>query len=241
MLIVQQPAYILHTRPYRETSLLLECLTRDHGRLGMVARGVRRGRGVLSASVLQAFQPLSLSFTLRGELGTLRAAEPEQAPRLLEGTALLAGLYVNELMVRLSARQDPQPGLFAIYVRALQALDQQPETMAWALRCFERDMLEVLGYAMPLREDADTGAAVIADAEYLYVPEHGPVAAASGQPGLRVRGSDLLGLADDRQPDASGQERLRRLLRGVLLHRLGGVPLRSWQVFGGARQPSRHD
>lgn len=233
MLIQQQPAYILHTRPYRETSLLLECLTRDYGRLGMVARGVRRQRVRMSSSTLQPFQLLSLSFALRGELGTLRSAEPERHPLLLQGKALMAGLYVNELVVRLSARQDPHAGLYEIYARTVQSLGQEI-SLAWILRRFERDFLDALGYAMQLEFDADSGEALDADAEYLYVPEHGPVRASSEQRGQRVRGSDLLALAADRKPDAAGSERLRRLLRGLLLHQLGGVPLRSWQVFGGA-------
>src|SRR5580698_10502156 len=110
MLLEQQPAFVLHSRPYRETSLLLECLTRDHGRLGVVARGVRSERserGRLQRSQLEPFQSLALDLQLRGELATLRGAESVAAPLRLSGDAGVAGLYVNELVVRLTERQDP--------------------------------------------------------------------------------------------------------------------------------------
>ena len=107
MRIDQQPAYVLHARPYRETSLLLECLTREHGRLGVVARGVRGERARLRRAQLEPFQPLALGLLLRGEMATLTAVETVGAPQRLEGDAALAGLYLNELVVRLTGRQDP--------------------------------------------------------------------------------------------------------------------------------------
>lgn len=233
MLIQQQPAYVLHARPYRETSLLLECLTRDHGRLGMVARGARRARSRLPEADLQPFQLLSLSFALRGELGTLRVAEPTGSVRRLDGKVLFAGLYINELIVRLSARADADDGLFALYARALEGLVAAPDALGWTLRRFERDTLSALGYAMELSLDVARGTPLEAATDYVYVPEQGPLRAAPGAPGLRVRGADLTDLRDDRRMDAAGLERLRRLLRGLLLYHLGGQPLRSWQVFGG--------
>lgn len=230
MLIDQQPAYILHTRPYRETSLLLECLTRDHGRVGMVARGVRRPRARVSSSTLQAFEQLMVTFSLRGELGTLRTAEPADRPLRLHGTALLAGMYVNELVVRLSARQDPQAELYEVYARTVGQLADKA-SLGWTLRRFERDFLGILGYALQLQCDAETGRPLVPDIEYVYIPEQGPVAASPAQRGARVRGGDLLDFAADRPPDAAGLERLRRLVRALLLHQLGGVPLKSWRVF----------
>ena len=89
MRIDQQPTFVMHGRPYRETSLLLECLTRDHGRIGVVARGVRRERAKLQRSQLEPFQPMALDFLLRGELATLRAAEPIGQPMRLEIFRLL--------------------------------------------------------------------------------------------------------------------------------------------------------
>ena len=122
MRIEQQPAYVLHALAYRETSLLLECLTREHGRLGVVARGVRGERARLKRAQLEPFQPLALDLLLRGELATLTAVEAVGTPQRLAGDAGLAGLYLNELVVRLSARQDPLPPLFDAYARTLTRL-----------------------------------------------------------------------------------------------------------------------
>ncbi len=234
MHVQQQPCYILHARAWRETSLLLECLTRDHGRIGMVARGARKAGTRVSQSLLQPFQCLGVSFVLRGELATLRNAEPAPATATLKGPALLAALYANELIVRLTARQDPYPGLFADYARTLDRLAREPQA-AWALRRFERDLFGHLGYALQLRCDADSGEPLLADVQYRYVPGHGPVRVTDGTVGGAglVTGADLLALADDHMPGHDGMRRLRRLSRGLLLHHLGGVPLRSWRVLGG--------
>lgn len=236
MLIQQQPAYVLHARPWRETSLLLECLTRDHGRVGIVARGVRRSRTRLSQSELQPFQARVVSFVLRGELGTLRAAEAAQQPIKLSGTPLLAGLYANELLVRFSVRLDPNPSLFHIYREVIGRLGTEPDA-AWSLRRFERDLLQALGYAMPMTHEADSGEVLRPDADYRYIPEHGP-SAANDSPGADVKGADLLALAADRKPDRDGMQRLRRLARTLIRHHLDGKGLQSWRVLSGVPETS---
>jgi DNA repair protein RecO (recombination protein O) len=232
MLIEQQPAFVLHTRPYRETSLLLECLTRDHGRLGIVARGVRSQRGRLQRSQLEPFQPLLLDLQLRGELATLRAAEPAGPPWRLVGDAGLAGLYINELVVRLTERQDPHPSLYAAYAQTLARMIQE-SSLAWQLRRFERDLLASLGYALQLDDDADSQEPLQADASYNYRPEHGPVRCRATDPHA-VRGGDLLSLQEDRMPDAQGLHALRGMMRELIRFHLGGVELRAWRVLRGA-------
>ena len=232
MLIEQQPAFVLHSRPYRETSLLLECLTRDHGRIGVVARGVRSQRGRLQRSQLEPFQPLSLDLQIRGELATLRAAEPAGVPLRLPGDAGLAGLYINELVVRLTERQDPHPSLYSAYAQTLARMVREP-SLAWQLRRFERDLLAALGYALQLDDEADNGEPVQADAIYLYRPEHGLVRCRATDPNA-VRGSDLLSLQEDRMPDAQGLHALRGMMRELIRFHLGGVELRAWRVLRGA-------
>jgi DNA repair protein RecO (recombination protein O) len=230
LIIEQQPAYVLHARPYRETSLLLECLTRDHGRLGVVARGVRRERARLQRAQFEPFQLVALDLVLRGELAALRAAEPLGAPspRLL-GDAGLAGLYLNELVVRMTGRQDPQPQLFEHYALALRRLLEDP-SLAWTLRRFERDLLQVLGYDLQLLVDAEDGQPLEPQRLYRYEVEHGPLAAVAAGP-QTLRGSDLLALAHDRQPDAQGLASLRRMMREVIRFYLGGSELRAWRVL----------
>ena len=232
MRVQQQPAYVLHARPWRETSLLLECLTRDQGRIGLVARGVRgaRARGGGRAT-LEPFRLLALDFLLRGELGTLTAVEVG-VPLPLSGDALLAGLYLNELTVRLSGRQDPHPALFAAYGEALVRLSAGA-ALGWTLRRFERDLLGALGYAPQLQREADDGMPVTPESVYVYVPEHGPQRW-HGQPGVRVSGSALLALAGDHEPGVVAQAELRRLLRSLISAVLGGGELRSRRVLGDA-------
>jgi DNA repair protein RecO (recombination protein O) len=232
MLIEQQPAFVLHTRPYRETSLLLECLSRDHGRIGVVARGVRSQRGRMQRSQLEPFQPLLLDLQMRGELATLRTAEPAGAPLRLAGDAGLAGLYINELVVRLTERQDPHPSLYATYAQTLVRMAHGP-SLAWQLRRFERDLLSALGYALQLEDDADSGEPLQDDALYIYRAEHGPVRCRATEPHA-IRGSDLRLLQEDRMPDAQGLHALRGMMRELIRFHLGGVELRAWRVLRGA-------
>ena len=175
-----QPAYVLHSRPYRETSLLVECLTRDQGRLGVVARGVRGEKTRLRRAQLEPFQPLAMGLLLRGELATLTSVETTGTPLRLIGNAGLAGLYLNELVVRLSERQDPSSTLFDAYALALQRLATD-ESLAWSLRRFERDLLQAMGYALQLEHDAETGELLEPQAHYEYRVEQGAVACLPGR------------------------------------------------------------
>ena len=229
MRIDQQPAYVLHARPYRETSLLLECLTREHGRLGVVARGVRSERGRLLRSQLEPFQSLALDLSMRGELATLRSADVLAGSSRLRGDAAMAGLYLNELVVRFTERQDPCPALFDAYAATLVRLGGG-EPLAWTLRRFERDLLDALGYALQLEFEADSGEPVVAERLYRYDVEQGPLRMPAGDV-RTVRGADLLGLAHDRAPDAAGLATLRGMMREVIRFHLGGGELRAWRVL----------
>ncbi len=225
----QQPAYVLHSRPYRETSLLLECLTRDHGRIGVVARGVRSARSRMRRAQLEPFQPVLLDLFMRGELATLVAVEPVGVPLQVNRDAALAGLYLNELVVRLTGRDDPYPQLFDAYAQTLRRLDRN-EPLAWTLRRFERDLLDAIGYALPLQFEAHTGEPVEPASNYQYQVGEGAVACAEGSAGC-LRGSDLLALASDCMPDQRGLQSLRDLMRTVIRFHLGGGELRAWRVL----------
>lgn len=234
MHILQQPAYVLHARPYRETSLLLECLTREYGRVGVVARGVRAERAKLRRAQLEPFQPLAMDLLLRGELAALVAVEPLDAAARLAGDAGLAGLYLNELVVRLTARQDAQPPLFDAYAQTLARLGAG-EPLGWTLRRFERDLLAAIGYALPLRHVAGTDEPLLPQAYYRYDVELGPVPCRMDA-AHAVRGADLLALAADQAPGAEGQVALRRLMREVIRFHLGGGELRAWRMLAGLRR-----
>jgi DNA repair protein RecO (recombination protein O) len=229
MRVEQQPAFILHARPYRETSMLAECLTRDHGRIGVVARGVRREGARTQRAQLEPFQRVELDLLMKGELATLRSAEPSGAVLRLTGDAGLAGLYLNELVVRLTGRQDANPELFAFYDRTLRRM-ASGEPLAWTLRRFERDMLDALGYGLQLDIDAIDGSPVDPALVYFHNPESGVVPGRIGDQ-RAIRGADLLALAADTSPDAAGLSSLRRMMRQVITFHLGGGELKAWRVL----------
>ena len=226
-----QPAYILHQRDYRDTSLLLEAFSREHGRIGLVARGARAPRSRVRG-LLQAFQPLLLSWSGRGELGTLTGVEAAAAcsvtPRL-SGTALYAGFYLNELLMRLLQRQDAHPELFDAYAQTLPGLQTEPQR---PLRLFEKHLLETLGYGLLLDHEAASGEPVDAEADYVYALETGPTrctVATVGQ--LRLSGRSLLSLAAEDLSDAQSLADSKRLLRAALDLYLGGRALKTREVF----------
>jgi DNA repair protein RecO (recombination protein O) len=215
-----QPAFVLHTFAYRETSVIVEAFTAEHGRIALVARGARRPRSELRG-LLQGFQPLLLSWSGQHELKTLLRAEWRGGLPRVGGSALVCGFYLNELLLKLLPREDPHPGLFANYEAALAELagggGQAP-----VLRRFELGLLTELGYALPLVREADTGGPIDPAARYHYAFDRGPHRAPPG-PGLRwpmVRGSTLLALADGRYADAETAAEAKRLMREVLDHYL---------------------
>lgn len=232
MRVESQPAYILHVRAWRETSLLLEAFTREFGRVGLVARGVRGARARLSRSALEPLQALRLDWTGRGELQTLTAVEPVGPPHAFHGDELLSAMYANELLVRLTARNDPHPHLFDRYAELLESLSETP-SLAWCLRCFERDLLGAIGYALQLETAADTGEPINAARIYDYLPEEGPVSAAEHPGSLCVRGSALLALASGQLPAAEDLGALRRLMRRVIGAHVGERGLQSWRILAG--------
>ena len=230
MRVEQQPAFVLHARPWRETSLLIEALTRDHGRVGLVARGVRAVRSRIPRAALQPLTPLNLSWSGRGELSTLTAAEPVGHALQVGGETLLCALYLNELVTRLLPRNDPHPGVFEEYLTAFSRLSDDTAP-AWTLRRFERDLLGHLGYGLVLEADAETGESLDADSDYAYRFEHGPVRWRGSDDGLKVRGSALIALATDSEPKHDDMAALRRLLRALIARHLEGGELRAWGLF----------
>ena len=233
MRISNQPAYVLHARAWRETSLLLEVFSREHGRIGLLARGVRAQRARITRAMLEPFQLLSLDWAGTGELPNLRGAEVVGIANRYAGDMLLSGLYVNELLARLTARHDPHPELFDRYAMLLDELASTP-SLAWTLRRFERDLLAELGYGLLLDREAETGAPISPESEYVYVSEHGPVPAGTQPGGARVRGAALLALHEDKLPQSNDLAALRRVLRAVIGAQVGENGLRAWRVLGGA-------
>ncbi|MCB1733850.1 MAG: DNA repair protein RecO [Gammaproteobacteria bacterium] len=225
-----QPAYVIHARPYRETSLLIEALTLDHGRVGLVARGAARPKSALRA-LLQPFVPLHLSWQGNGELKTLRSAEPAGMVRRPDGRAALSGLYLNELLQRLLPRDDGHPELFSAYVDAMQGLIF-PESVEVCLRRFEMRLLDALGYGLVLDHEPLNGEAIVPEAAYDYDPHGGPRRTSAGL-GLNLRGASLANMAANRFDDETTRADAKRLLRQVLRTHLGERPLKSRELFQG--------
>lgn len=226
-----QPAFVLHSHAFRETSLVVEAFTRAHGRLGLVARGVRRAKSALRGTVVP-FQPLLLSWTGRTELRTLTRTEWRGTYSPLEGQALMCGFYLNELLLKLLPRDDPHETLFDVYEGTLSALrggDDQPAV----LRRFEMRLLGELGYAVILDRDVERGEPVARERDYVYVVERGPVGAAGAPPGGGVELSGQT-LVDMRSGDFSSATTLRQsklLMRALINHHLGNQVLHTRQLL----------
>ena len=233
MRYLAEPAYVLHARRWRETSLLVEVLSANHGRLGLVARGVTGPKRHALRAALQPLQHIRLEATQRGELAWLNSAEQVDAAPRLEGDASLAGFYLGELLLRLAPRQDPQPRLYAIYGQVRERL-RAGEPLAWTLRRFERDLLDAMGVGFDFNVDGD-GAPLDPAARYRIEPDHGPRRVRELRPGERAgdaTGRGLLALAADTLPEREDMPGLRRALREALTHQLGGRPLKSWDLMG---------
>ena len=235
MRYTDERAFVLHARAWRETSLLLEVLTEQHGRIGLVARGVQGPKRQVLRAALQPLQHIRFNGVQRGELGQLASAEAvDAAPRLAQD-ASLAAFYVSELILRLVPRQDPSTGAYMLYAEVRERL-RSSEPLAWTLRRFERDLLVALGVGFDLSEDGD-GVPVDPAARYRLDPEQGPrrVLGERQDGGDRARtatGSALLALAADTQPGDEDLRSLRLALRQVLASHLGGRGLHSWELMG---------
>lgn len=221
--------YVLHSRRYRETSLIVEFLTETRGRVAAVARGALRRNSVLAAS-LQPLTPLRLQFGGRGELMNLVRAEPVAHPPLLAGERLYCLFYVNELVMRLTASHDPNQALFEIYCDALAALTGD-SAIEMTLRRFEKQLLDALGFGLQLDCEADSDQPLAAEGYYHYDVERGPVPIGPEATGIRVRGATLLALGLDETLSAEALREAKRLMRHVLNHHLDGRPLTSRKLF----------
>ena len=249
--IVNEPAFVLHSYPYKETSLVVDALTRHHGRVALVARGAKRPRSVLRG-ILLAFQPLTLAWSggrpravthdqSGGDLRTLTKAEWMGGVRPLRGDALLSGFYLNELVLKLLARDDAHEALFDAYLEAVTALAEE-RPLEPILRAFEIALLREAGYALRLALTAE-GDAVDRSRRYRYVAEHGPVpveetarrgthtnrihAASEGQ----FAGKTLLDIEAGDYSDPLTLAESKLLMRQLLHHHLAGQALHTRQMM----------
>ena len=232
--IDQQPGFVLHSYPYRETSLIVEVFSRDHGRLGLVAKGARRPMSQLRG-VLMAFQPLLIDWSGGGEMKTLVRAEWQGGQPLLGGQALLCAYYLNELLMHLLPREDTHERLFSVYAETLRRFaDGLREA---DLRGFERALLQELGYGLTLAHDA-RGQPLDPEGFYAYEIERGPVRLSGpGNSALCVRGKTLVDLANEDFSDPRSLLEAKQLMRALIAHYTGGKELESRKIFKELQEP----
>ena len=238
--------YVLHSYPYRETSLILQVWTQKHGRLGLVAKGARRPKSA-TRSVLIPFQPLALDWFGRGELRTLKTAEPASPATPLGGSSLLSAFYLNELLLKLTTREDPHEGLFEAYDAAISELRALSRRVSRAaanqlaepapepareiepiLRRFELRLLQEVGFALELSREAGSGKAIDPAREYWYVVERGPLPATEGASysnAVKLRGQTLIDLERGHFEDAATIAQSKQLMRLLIHHCLNGQEL----------------
>ena len=226
-----EPGYVLHTYPYKETSLIVESFTRRHGRVALLARGARRPRSAMRG-VLLAFHPLRLGWSGSAELSNLIQAEwggaLQPASRPLAGRGLMCGFYLNELILRLLPREDPHEALFDAYSEALARLSTG-EAPAAVLRSFEKRLLAELGYAPLLDREALSGEPIEPSGSYVYEPDRGPVRSSRGD--LLISGRTLLDIAADDYSRSETRDEARYLMRALIGQRLHGQVLHTRSVL----------
>ncbi len=235
-----QPTFVLHQRPYRESSLLLEVFGISSGRVGLIAKGARRPKSPLRAQ-LTPFRPILLSWRGRGELGLVVGAEPDGPALVIPPAVIVSGLYLNELLVRLLHRHDPHPELFIQYRSTLSALARHDCPVEQSLRVFEKRLLDAVGYGLMLDRTAGSGKPVEPNARYRYITDQGPVEAGGKEQGegVRVQGSTLLALASERAMDSAALREAKQLMRTAISMHLEGRPLVSRTLYPKKSAPAR--
>lgn len=235
---LNRPAFVLHSYPWKETSLVVELFTRSHGRIPMVAKGARRPHSSMRG-LLMSFQPLLVTWSGKGELRLLHGAEWQGGVPQLTGVSLLCGFYVNELLVKVLARDDPHERLFDTYAQAIREL-AGPAAPAAILRRFEKSLLTELGYALELGLEAQSHVPVVAERRYRYAPELGPLpvdaAGVQDDETETIHGRTLLDIARDDYSDAVTAAESKRLLRALIHHHFGQPELNTRQLIKDLQQ-----
>jgi DNA repair protein RecO (recombination protein O) len=223
-----QPAYVLHTYDFKETSLVAELFTKAHGRVAAVAKGARRPRSAMRGQ-LQSFQLLAATWSGKQELKTLHSLDWSDSLLTLQGEALMCGFYLNELLLRLLPREDEHEQLFEYYQATLKKL-AAGKILATHLRRFELKMLQEMGYAVPLEMD-ENDEPIVAEHQYRYEAEYGACALSATKNGVELSGQTLLDMAKDDYSNPQTQQQSKQLMRYLLTYYLGDKPLHTRQLL----------
>ncbi|MDH5231533.1 MAG: DNA repair protein RecO [Gammaproteobacteria bacterium] len=226
-----QPAYILHNHAYAESSVLLDVFTRDFGRVSLIAKGAKRPRSSFRG-ILQAFQPLLISWRGKGQVHTLVHAEIDSSLNTLPAKTMMSAFYLNELVMRLCHQGEAMDTVFSRYGDSILALSNPDVAIEAILRSFEKVLISELGYQLVLHNDAESGEVIQSQNYYRYVPDKGPVQVSSDSvQGLVITGESLLALQSDSYDNPRCLKDIKRLMRFVLTPLLGHKPLRSRELY----------
>ena len=223
-----QPVYVLHSYPFKETSLVVELFSKEFGRIAAVAKGARRPHSAMRG-MLQSFQMLDGAWSGKNELKTLHSLDWSAGLTLLKGEALMCGFYMNELLLRLLPREDAHESLFAYYQTALKTLAES-QNLAITLRRFELKLLQEMGYAVPLLQD-ENDMVIEADKNYRYEAEYGACELGVTKNGVQLSGKTMLDMARGDYADSITQSQSKQLMRYLLTHYLGDKPLHTRQLL----------
>jgi DNA repair protein RecO (recombination protein O) len=226
-----QAVYVLHTYPFKETSLVVELFAQGFGRVATTAKGARRPRSAMRG-MLQSFQPMLATWSGKLELKTLHSLEWGGGLLMLQGEALMCGFYMNELLLRLLPREDPHEALFEYYSTTLKTLSKEKD-LATTLRRFELKLLQELGYAIPLSAD-NNSLPILESASYRYEAETGAIRVSHGnnhKSGVQLAGKTLIDMEKDDYSHSQTQQQSKQLMRYLLAHYLGDKPLHTRQLL----------
>ena len=223
-----QVVYVLHTYPFKETSLVVELFSKEFGRIAAVAKGARRPHSAMRG-MLQSFQMLSGAWSGKNELKTLHNLDWSAGLTLIKGEALMCGFYMNELLLRLLPREDAHENLFEYYANTMQTLTNGAD-FATTLRRFELKLLQEMGYAVPLRQD-ENGLDIVAENTYRYEAEYGACELKATKNGVQLSGNTLLNMANDDYAESLTKSQSKQLMRYLLAHYLGDKPLHTRQLL----------
>jgi DNA repair protein RecO (recombination protein O) len=232
MRVESEPGFILHTIPYRETSLLVDIFTQNYGRLRCVAKGFRKPNKKGIAKTLFPYTEHHFQWQGRGELKTLIKADPVQAPVFLQQESLFIGLYINELLYKLLHQNDPHRSLYDFYQQLMTTLSslvlEQP-----VLRHFEMQLLEELGYGLVLDTEAETGEAVTPEHLYYYIPDQGLklLQDQTTNNADTFSGADIIALSQGEFEQQSVLRAAKQLTRQVINFYLDGKQLNSRELY----------
>jgi len=223
-----ETVYVLHTYPFKETSLIIEIFSKVHGRVSILAKGARRPRSLVRG-MLQSFQSLQASWSGLGEMKTLHSIDWCDALLQIEGDALICGFYINELLMRLLPKEDPHETLFDFYHQTMELLSKK-DNLSVTLRRFELRLLQELGYELPLVND-ENGALVNSDKIYYYEVGYGPSVTKNSTQGVPLLGKTLIDMNSDDYRDPKTEIQSKQLMRYLIGHYIGDKPLNSKQLF----------